>query len=713
MILSCIWTIIFNLAQSIIENQITNHLIMSWIKNIFNKMRLGYYRIGKVIVFFMAIALVWWQMPRTGKFKYEYQLSKPWQHETLYAPFDFPIYKNYETLDAETEAAAAEVKPIFVFNDSEMAASRNQLFADFNARWNAHSHFDRDLSLDCLYKVFDSIEGQGIVAYDNATANLHPESEVSIVRNKVMRSARYGDLYSMNEVADAVSSMLEHVGTHCDKKLLSELLNGALRQNVFYNADLTKAEADKAVSAISLTYGAVQKGETIIEEGQIVDAHTYDVLNSLQREYNSKSLSGDDSLRVLLSQLFLVALIFSLMGLYGNKLHDKVFSQLRNIILLLTLMLLIVIPSYILVKFAPGLIYMMPVCLLAIMVGSFFNLRLAFSTQVFAVMLISLAVPNPFQFMFMQLVATVVTVFGMSNTRTHHRFVQAALLVFFGYLLVYLAFTFLTTSEVDWTVVLLLFLNGLFTMLAQPLIMLFERIFGLTTSLSLMELSNTNSPLLRELAATAPGTFQHSIQVANLCEEVLYEIGGDTVLARTGALYHDVGKIKNPMYFTENQHGAYSPHNDLSNMESAEIIISHVTDGIELAHKAHVPERVIDFIRTHHGTRRTDYFYINEQKAHPGEEIDPTPFTYHGPAPFSRETAVLMMADSIEAASHSLKDPDEKKISDLVDGIIDKQMEAGQFLNTDLTMHDIETCRKVLKKKLMNIYHVRIAYPEK
>ena len=686
---------------------------MSRIKDFFNRIRHSYYGIGKVMAFLVAIALVWWQMPRTGKFKYEYQLSKPWQHETLYAPFDFPIYKDFETLNAETEAATAHVKPIFVFNDNEMAASRNQLFAGFEAQWDASSHFDRDLNLDCLYNVFDSIEGRGIVAYDNATANLKPESEVSIVRNKVMRSTRYGDFYSMNGAADAVSNLLDHAGSQYDKKLLSELLNGALRQNVFYNADLTKAEAEKVVSAISLTYGAVQKGETIIEEGQIVDAHTFDVLNSLQREYNSKSLSGDESLRVLLSQLFLVGLIFSLMGLYGNKLHTKVFSQLRNIILLLTLVLLVVIPSYVLVKFAPGLIYMMPVCLLAIMVGSFFNLRLAFSTQVFAVMLISLAVPNPFQFMFMQLVATVVTVFGMSNTRTHHRFIQAALLVFFGYLLVYLAFTFLTTSSVDWTVVMLLFFNGLFTMLAQPLILLFERIFGLTTSLSLMDLSNTNSPLLRELAATAPGTFQHSIQVANLCEEVLFEIGGDTVLARTGALYHDIGKINNPMYFTENQHGAYSPHNDLTNQESAGIIISHVTDGIELAHKNRIPERIIDFIRTHHGTRRTDYFYINEQKAHPNEEIDPTPFTYHGPAPFSRETAVLMMADSIEAASHSLKDPDEKKISDLVDNIINKQMEAGQFLNTDLTLRDIETCRKVLKKKLMSIYHVRIAYPEK
>ena len=687
---------------------------MSWIKNAIDKIRHSYYVIGKVLVFVVAVLLVWWQMPRTGKFKYEYQLAKPWQHETLYAPFDFPIYKDNATLNAETDAVSASVKPIFVFNDDEMMASRNLLFVNFDSKWEASNHhFDRDMNLDFLFTVFDSIQERGIVAYDNATSNLDPTSEVNVIRNKVMRTTRYGEFYSMNTANEAVADILQNTDNHIDKKLLSELLKGALRQNVFYNVELTKQNVDKAVAAVSLTYGMVQQNEKIITEGEVVDANTFNILNSLQREYATRSMSNEDSLRVLLSQLFLVILIFTLMGLYGNKLHKKVFSELKNIVLLLTLMLMVIIPSYILVKLAPGLIYMMPVCLLAIMVGSFFNLRLAFSTQVFAVMLISLAVPNPFQFMFMQLVATVVTVFGMSNTRTHHRFIQAALLVFFGYLLVYLSFTFLTTSEIDWSIVLLLVLNGLFTMLAQPLILLFERIFGLTTSLSLMDLSNTNSPLLRELAATAPGTFQHSIQVANLCEEVLFEIGGDSQLARTGALYHDVGKIKNPMYFTENQHGAYSPHNDLSNIESAEIIISHVTDGIELAHKNHIPERIIDFIRTHHGTRRTDYFYINEQKAHPDEEIDPTPFTYHGPAPFSRETAVLMMADSIEAASHSIKEPDEKKISDLVDNIINKQMEAGQFLNTDLTLRDIETCRKVLKKKLMNIYHVRIAYPEK
>ena len=684
---------------------------MSKIKDFLNRIRHSYYGIAKVFAFIVAIVLVCWQMPRTSKFKYEYQLSKPWQHESLYAPFDFPIYKDAATLRAETEAASKSVRPIFSFNDAEVQEARNAMINALDAQWHQGEGAYLNSNLNFMLAVFDSIQGRGIVAYDSDIANMTPEAEVSIIKDKVMSKARYGDLLTLTSATEAVDAIISDA-TFVNKKMMATLLKDALRPNVFYDTELTKRAVEAAENGVSLTYGLVQKDERIVMEGEVIDAHTYNVLNSLQREYTSRSMSGAESRRVLLSQIFLVTLVFSLMGLYGSKLHKNVFSDLKNIVLLLTMMLLVIIPAYVLVKFAPGLIYVMPVCLLAIMVGSFFNLRLAFSTQVFAVMLISLVVPNPFQFIFMQLVATVLTVFSMSNVR-HHRFIQAALFVFVGYLLVYLAFTFLSTSEVNWSEVFLLLLNALFTLLAQPLILMLERVFGIPTSLSLMELSNTNSPLLRELATTAPGTFQHSIQVANLCEEVLFEIGGDTVLARTGALYHDVGKIKNPMYFTENQHGAYNPHNDLSNLESAEIIISHVTDGIDLAHKNHIPERIIDFIRTHHGTRRTDYFYINEQKAHPDEEIDPTPFTYHGPAPFSRETAVLMMADSIEAASHSLKDPDEKKISDLVDNIINKQMEAGQFLNTDLTLHDIETCRKVLKKKLMNIYHVRIAYPEK
>ena len=410
----------------------------------------------------------------------------------------------------------------------------------------------------------------------------------------------------------------------------------------------------------------------------------------------------------------MVALLFIMVALYLKALHNKdVFHELSRIIMLLLMMVVMIIPSYWIMKLHPSFILLMPVVMLTMIMVTFFSPGLTFTIQVITVLLISMAVPNPFQYIFMQLVASMIVIFILSHHKSRRHYFISSLLLFVAYFVVYLAFTFLSSANINWETVLMLALNSLFTMLSLPLIFLFEKLFGLTTSLTLMELNNTNTPLLRQLAATAPGTFQHSIQVANLCDEVLFAIGGDALLARTGALYHDIGKMNNPMYFTENQHGGYNSHNDISNIESAQIIISHVLDGIKMAQKDRLPEQVIEFIRTHHGTRRTEYFYIMEQREHPNEEVDPADFTYHGPIPFSKETAVLMICDSVEAASRSLKEPDEASISKLVDGIIQKQMDDGQFLNVDLTMRDFTTIKKVLKKKLMSIYHVRIAYPEK
>jgi putative nucleotidyltransferase with HDIG domain len=282
-------------------------------------------------------------------------------------------------------------------------------------------------------------------------------------------------------------------------------------------------------------------------------------------------------------------------------------------------------------------------------------------------------------------------------------------------LFVYTGFTLIqegNLSAVDWQQIGAFTLSALFTMLALPLIYMLERIFGIITDLTLLELSNTNTPILRQLAQKAPGTFQHSMQVANLSEEALYEIGGDTLLARTGALYHDIGKMDNPVYFIENQMGGYNPHDDISFAESAHIIIDHVRIGIEKARKAKLPEQIIDFIRTHHGNRRVEYFYFMEQRQNPGLTLDERDFSYHGPIPFSKETAVVMMADSVEAASRSIKNPTEQKINDLIENIINKQMETNQFVNANITLKEINTVKKVLKKKLMNIYHVRIAYPD-
>ena len=664
-------------------------------------------------MFLLAIIVIYWQMPRVVKFQYEFQLFKPWQHESLYAPFDFPVYKDAEMLKVENEEVLKSVKPIFQFDDIATQESRIQLEAAFENQ-TSMTGASAELNKSTLLELFDQIENRGIVAYDKALDDLSPDSPVRLVRNKTATTVTYGSLFTLTTAREAVEQWESESHPGVNKKLISSLLYNALRQNVEYDAVMTRNERDKALSKVSLTYGMVQKDELIISEGEIVDDHAFAVLSSLQREYATGSFSRNESIWLEISQFFLVALLLIMILLYLRALHhNDVYVELNKINLILLLMVIMIIPSYWIMKLHPSFIMLMPVVMLTMIMITFFSAGLAFTIQVVTVLLISMAVPNPFQYIFMHLVASMVVIFILSKHKMRRHYFYSSLLLFVVYFLVYVAFTLLSSTTIDWSVVGMLGLNTLFTMLSLPLIFLFEKMFRLTTSLTLMELNNTNTPLLRRLATTAPGTFQHSIQVANLCDEVLYEIGGDSLLARTGALYHDVGKIQNPMYFTENQHGGYNSHNDISNVESAQIIISHVLDGIELAKKERLPEQVIDFIRTHHGTRRTEYFYIMEKRQHPDEEVDPADFTYHGPIPFSRETAVLMICDSVEAASRSIKEPDENNISNLVDNIIQKQMDDGQFLNVDLTMRDFTTIKKVLKKKLMSIYHVRIAYPER
>lgn len=687
---------------------------MGKIKGFFNYIRHRYYELGKVLMFIIAMVLVYWQMPRVGKFRYEFQLYKPWQHESLYAPFDFPIYKDAEMLKVETDEALKSVKPVFQFELETTKIARQKLESAFDQQWHNHAGMSVEANKNALLELFDGIEIRGVVAHDKALDGLDSLTLVNVVKNKTVTSMPFGSLYTMNTARMAVEAWKAEEHHGIDEQLLSTLLLNALHPNVVYDASMTKLEQEKALSKISLTYGMVQKDELIIAEGEIVDDTDFAILNSLQKEYTSGSFAKNDSLQVKLSQFFLVALLFAMVALYLKALHnDDVFSELSKINLLLLLMVVMIIPSYLIMKIHPSFILMMPVVMLTMIMITFYSPGLTFTIQVFTVLLISMSVPNPFQYIFMQLVASMIVIFILSRHKSRRHYFISSILLFVAYLVVYLAFTFLSSGPVSWSVVGMLALNALFTMLSLPLIFLFEKMFRLTTSLTLMELNNTNTPLLRQLAQTAPGTFQHSIQVANLCDEVLYAIGGDTLLARTGALYHDIGKMTNPMYFTENQHGAYNSHNDISNVESAQIIISHVLDGIKMAQKAHLPEQVIEFIRTHHGTRRTEYFYIMEQREHPGEEVDPADFTYHGPIPFSRETAVLMICDSVEAASRSLKEPDENSIGKLVEGIIQKQTDDGQFQNVDLTMRDFATIKKVLKKKLMSIYHVRIAYPDK
>lgn len=686
----------------------------SSIKDFFLKLVHSYQTISKIFIFLCAVILVVWQMPRTVKFKYEYQKMKPWQYESLYAPFNFPIYKTAEEIKLEEDDYLKDSYPIFTYDNVITKQNREKMLADFDTKWTGNQA-DKLKNKQLLERLYDTIENQGIIANISSLENMKPESMIDVVRDRVVKTRQVRDFYTMKTATDFISDHLLNADESIDKAMINRLLLAHIHQNIIYSEDLTEQAREQAKSSISLTFGMVQKDELIINEGEIVTEERYNILNSLKTEYASID-SGNFFNRNLnlYGQILLVFVIFSSLFFGLRLLYSDIFKESKSINLIIIVMLMMIIPSFIIIRLYPDMIYVMPLTILAMLMVTFFNIRVAIYVQTITLIIISLAVPNPFQFFIIQYFVSLVSIFVLGKNSSRSRYFVTYASIFISYIVLKVSVSLTLDGGLDnftWNDVGTFAMNTLFTMLTLPLAYMLEKVFGFVTDMTLLELSNTNSPLLRKLSSEAPGTFQHVMQVADLCEEALFAIGGNMLLARTGAMYHDVGKLKNPLFFTENQHGKYNMHNEMSYYESSQIIINHVLDGIEICRKYHVPEQIIDFARTHHGTRRTEYFYQMELKENPDIEVNEADFRYHGPIPFSKETAVLMMADSVEAASRSLNEKTEESISKLVDGIIDAQVNDNQFINTDLTFRDITTIKKVFKKKLMNIYHVRIAYP--
>lgn len=687
---------------------------MSKVYSFVSKVGHSYQMIVKVMSFLIALFLIIWLMPRNAKFKYEYQKMRPWQHESLYAPFNFPIYKTAEQLRIEQETSLKDVYPIFVYDTKTTKENRNLMIRDFESQWLGNNA-DKMKNLLLLEKVYDTIENVGILSHVSILNNLKSESLIDVVRDKVTKSKPLRDFYTMKTATDMITKLLSNADSGIDKMLLNKLLLAHLHQNLVYSEELTTQTKEQVLSTISLTFGMVQKDELIISEGEVVSDEKYNILNSLRREYDAHDTTNLFVKNIsLYGQIIIVSLVFISLFISLRFLKSDIFNETRTINMILVMMLLVIIPSFMVIKYYPNMIYIMPIPILAMLLVTFFDARIAIFVQTLTLIIISLAAPNSFQFFVVQFFVSLMAIFVLAKNTSRPRYFITYAAVFASYIIMKITLSLIFDGGLEnfgWNDVGIIAMNALFLMLTLPLSFLFERVFGFVTDMSLLELSNTNTPLLRKLASEAPGTFQHVMQVADLCEEALFAIGGNMLLARTGAMYHDVGKIRNPLFFTENQTGKYNPHDEMSYYESAQVIIDHVIDGIEICRKYHVPEQIVDFVRTHHGTRRTEYFYQMELKENPDEEINEADFRYHGPIPFSKETAVLMMADSVEAASRSLKEKTEESISKLVDGIIDTQIKDNQFVNTDITFRDITIIKKVFKKKLMNIYHVRIAYP--
>ena len=687
---------------------------MSKISSILSKIGHSYQLIFRVLAFLVALFLVVWQMPRTVKFKYEYQKMRPWQYESLYAPFNFPIYKTAEQLKMEEEASLKDFYPIFVFDANISKNNKIAMLQDFENQWYG-SDEDKAANKIVLEKIYDTIENKGIIT-NISTIELKPESMIDVVRDRVVKTKAFRDFYTMKTATEFVSDYLANLDAGVDKSLINKLLLAYLNQNVIYSEDLTKQSEEQALAAISLTFGMVQKDELIISEGELITDEKYNIINSLRKEYDAMNSDSSFFNRNfnLYGQIVIVSLVFFFLFIAIKLMRPELLKESRSINMILVMMLLMILPSFIIIKHVPDMIFLMPVTILAMLLVTFFDARVAIYIQTLTLFVISLAVPNSYQYFVIQFFVSLVAIFVLANKTSRSKYFFTSAMVFMAYIVLKIGMALIFDAgleNVSWNDIGVFAMNALFTMLSLPLVFLFERLFGFVTDMTLLELSNTNTPLLRRLASEAPGTFQHVMQVADLCEEALFAIGGNMLLARTGAMYHDIGKIKNPLYFTENQSSKYNMHEDMSYQESAYIIIQHVIDGIEICRKYHVPEQIIDFVRTHHGTRRTEYFYQMAVRESIDGYVDETDFRYHGPIPFTKETAVLMMADSVEAASRSLADKTEESINKLVDGIIDKQIADKQFDNANLTFRDITTIKKVFKKKLKNIYHVRIAYP--
>ena len=686
--------------------------------SIFSKVQHNYYEILKVILFVVAIVIVVWISPKESFFRYEFQQGKPWNHDDLIAPFDFSSLKTDKQIEAEREQILNNFVPYFKYYEEITNSGRKNLDKLFGERWilrfgNIRNQ-DSAKYIRFIGRLYDQIQTTGIVRHDAVLEGKPANSKIRLIKGNEVSEISREKLYDIRSANDFAKSKIVNLSAE-DSIFLHNIITQSLVQNVFYEDDLSQNEIDQILRQVSPTQGLIQKGELIVSAGEVVSPEKYQVLLSLKKEYEQDLGSSEARQMIVSGMVLIITLLFVIQFLFLLLYKRHFYDALKNVLLILFTQIFLIATAHFIFYNFPEWSWMIPYAILPVILVAFLDAGIAIIVHLITVLILGFFAPNSFTFFYTEFAAGLIAVFTVRDLSKRADLFRTSLSVFLTYMVVYFSLLLVQDGSLDnfsTTFVTYLAGSAVLLLLAFPIIFIYEKVFGVLTHLSLLELSNTNNPLLRDLAIKAPGTFQHSMQVANLAAEALYEIGGDALLARTGALYHDIGKMENPLYFVENQVSGYNPHDELSFEESARIIIGHVLGGIEMARKARIPEQIIDFIRTHHGNRRVEYFYRLERKLNPGMDVDQSEFTYHGPIPFSRETAVVMMADSVEAASRSISNPDEQKINDLVDNIIGSQMKDNQFINANITMREIYTVIKVLKKKLLNIHHVRIAYPD-
>ena len=663
--------------------------------------------IYKSLIFGSALLLILFLFSKNGQFQYEYTLNKSWQYHDMTAPFEFTIKKSAKAVKEEKDSIKAHMPLVFKKKNLNLIALSAQ--TDSLIR-----HLDLDpVSMAHLIKlnhqILPAIYQTGFIPALPQHYNL---AKVYIIDGKILKSVPVSGLYQTQDIKPLLKKYLPNRSDLVTDLTTIYLAN--LPANLKIDQKNYQAFLKQKLDDISLNKGLVLKGQTIIKKGEIVTPQKYEMLNSLKLA--SGFYTGDWSQKIgfYLGDGILVAMVLLMLSLFLKKYRPEIYENNIKISLIIFNMLLMLILTTLIVKYYPAYVFVVPLAILPLILKAFFDARVGLFVHILTILLLGFVVTNSFEFIFLQIMAGIVSVLTVSELTKRSNLFTSVGNIILVYMVGYLAFHLIfegNFSAINYNVLLQFLLNGLLAIaLAHQLILLYEKLFGLVSDVSLLEWSNTNSKLLKRLADKAPGTFNHSMQVANLAEAAANEIGANSLLVRAGALYHDIGKMLNPFYFTENQTSGVNYHDDLPPEDSARIIIQHVLDGVELARKNNLPDRIIDFIRTHHGTGLVQYFYKKALEENP--DVDKEKFRYPGPNPFSKETAVLMMADSVEAASKSLREPTAEKIDNFVDKIIDNQLHSGLLDNANITLKEISTIKKLFKKKLKNIYHLRIEYPE-
>ena len=667
--------------------------------------------IYKSLIFIATVSVIVYFLPNEGKFNYQFDINKPWKYGLLQASFDFPIYKNDLQVQKEQDSILADYQPYFQIDKEAEKNVLSKLREDYNKTLR-HSLPGTDY-VRYIERTLKALYEDGIIA-GNDLKRMEEDSIIAIrLVDKNVATSRFIDqLYTVKE---AYEYLLNADTTHYKKKILQQCnLNDYITPNLVYDEEKSEAAQKDLLSNISWANGFVLNGQKIIDRGEIVDEQTYNILESLRKEWEKRSDSVQEKRLTLAGQILYVGIFLFCFMAYLELFRADYYERKGTLTLLFALIVFFPVLSSIMVEQNLSSIYVVPFAMIPIIVRVFLDSRTAFMAHVTIILLCSITLRFPHEFILLQVVAGMVAIYSLRELSQRSQLLRTALVVFISYALLYFAFELIhedDLTKLNTRMYIYFMINGILLLFAYPLLFLLEKIFGFTSDVTLVELSNINNSLLREMSEVAPGTFQHSLQMANLAAAAANKIGGKSQLVRTGALYHDIGKMVNPAFFTENQSGV-NPHKSLSYEQSAQVIISHITDGLKLAEKHNLPKVIKDFISTHHGRGLTKYFYISYKNEHPDEEVDQEKFRYPGPNPFTKEQAVLMMADSVEAASRSLPEYTEESISTLVDKIIDAQVSEGYFKECPITFKDIATVKALFKEKLKTMYHTRISYPE-